>query len=175
MRAARAAEVASLSSAERVNAAAALASRIKDAVMSCTLLGSYAPMGNEIDPGAIERLAPRDVLLPWFADRGAAMTYRRVGDVRELGPFGVAQPKAAMALETPDLILVPLVGATTAGDRIGQGQGHFDRYLRARRAEGDCIAIGLAWDSQIVDMLPTDPWDEPLDMIATPSSLYRRT
>ena len=86
--------------------------------------------------------------------------------------FGnIPEPEAQAPLVTPDLMLVPLVAATPAGLRLGQGGGYYDRTLARLRAAGPVIALGLAWDVQIVAALPADPWDERLDWIATPTRL----
>jgi 5-formyltetrahydrofolate cyclo-ligase len=64
---------------------------------------------------------------------------------------------------------VPLVLADGAGARIGHGKGHYDRALSHLRAAGHVITIGLGWDEQLSEAsIPADPWDVPLDFIATP-------
>ncbi len=64
---------------------------------------------------------------------------------------------------------MPLLAVDRRGTRLGQGGGHYDRTLATLRAAGPVLAVGMAWDCQLVDALPTDPWDEPLDALATPS------
>ena len=173
LRRARAEAVGTLSPDQQREVETALAARIETLVALGGAVASYAPMGHEVDPSPVEALADGPVLLPYFAGRDAGMTFRRSGGELEAGPWGVMQPSADAAPMRPDILLVPLVGATKAGDRLGQGQGHFDRTIAELRASGPLLTIGLAWDCQIVETLPTDPWDEVLDMIATPSALYR--
>jgi 5,10-methenyltetrahydrofolate synthetase len=64
---------------------------------------------------------------------------------------------------------VPLVGFTADGQRLGQGGGHYDRWLAAHP---DTVAIGLAWDMQLADELPTEPHDRPLAAVVTPTRIY---
>lgn len=109
--------------------------------------------------------------LPAFADRGSAMQFRRWhdpydDDELEIGPFGLMQPPEASEPATPDVLFVPLVGFTAKGDRLGQGGGHYDRWLAANP---DVPAVGLAWDCQQVDRLPHEPHDRKLAMIVTPT------
>jgi|TARA_R100000501_G_scaffold17783_1_gene33802 5-formyltetrahydrofolate cyclo-ligase len=172
LRKARSEYVGSLSPEQRRRAEDDLAGQIAAVIEGVDCIASYAPMGNEIDPAAIERAA-RNVALPWFSDRSTNMEFRMEGDFRESGPWGVEQPPFAAPLARPAVILVPLVGATRAGDRLGQGQGHFDRCIADLRSSGSLTTVGLAWDCQIVEALPTDPWDETLDYVATPTALYR--
>ncbi|MBV7256655.1 5-formyltetrahydrofolate cyclo-ligase [Pacificimonas sp. WHA3] len=174
LRAARAAHVGGLSDTGRRAAEQAVAEQIQDVVAAASCLGSYAPMGHEINPAAIEERGKGVIALPWFSNRASPMMFRNVTGALEPGPWGVMQPPSRAAPSRPDVLLVPLVGATPAGDRLGQGQGHFDRCISALRGEGPLTTIGLAWDCQMVEEVPTDTWDEMLDMIATPTRLYAR-
>lgn len=113
------------------------------------------------------------IALPWFADRGAAMEFRRWdepfdSDSLELGPWGVRQPLPDAERLAPDVAFVPLVGFTADGARLGMGAGHYDRWLEAHPAT---LAIGLAWDCQEVPFLPTEPHDRPLSAVITPTRL----
>ena len=112
--------------------------------------------------------------LPYFATRGGEMEFREWLDPfeesdLEIGPFGLMQPKATAAQVDPPALFVPLVAFTDDGHRLGQGGGHYDRWLAAHP---DALAIGLAWDCQLVDELPLEPHDRPLSAIVTPTRLY---
>jgi 5-formyltetrahydrofolate cyclo-ligase len=85
----------------------------------------------------------------------------------------IPEPPATAPQVEPDLLLVPLLAVTLAGVRLGQGRGYYDRALARLRARRPVTAIGLAWDVQIAPALPADPWDMPLDWVATPTRLVR--
>lgn len=85
------------------------------------------------------------------------------------GPFGMLEPRTEAETVVPDVLLIPLVGFTANGDRLGQGGGHYDRYLAEHPGR---IAIGLAWDVQLCDALPTEPHDQRLDAVITPTRMY---
>lgn len=170
LRSARDGYVQTLSIAERNALEAAAVERLL-AVLGGGAWASYLAMDSEIDP---KRLAARaasgqPIAYPWFADREADMLFRLDDASLVRGPFGVIQPDAGQPIIQPDWIIVPLIGADRAGHRIGQGAGHYDRALGAMRAKADITTIGLAWDMQLIDSVPADPWDQPLDMIITPS------
>ncbi len=115
----------------------------------------------------------RRIALPWFADKTAPMQFRLwvdpyEDDGLEDGPFG-KQPSAHAELVEPAAVFVPLVGFTAAGERLGQGGGHYDRWLAAHPA---AIALGLAWDCQLVDTLPVEPHDVPLRAVITPTRAF---
>ncbi len=87
----------------------------------------------------------------------------------EVGPFGLMQPDAEAAAVMPDLLFVPLLGFTADGARLGQGGGHYDRWLADNSGVG---AIGLAWDVQLANELPVDGHDQRLTAVVTPTRIY---
>ena len=114
------------------------------------------------------------IALPRFADRASAMEFAVWSDPfgdsdLEPGPFGLLQPGAEAEAMVPDVLFVPLVGFTADGHRLGQGGGHYDRWLANHPAT---LAIGLAWDCQLCETLPIEPHDMPLTAIVTPTRLY---
>jgi len=114
------------------------------------------------------------IALPRFTARDGAMAFARHADPYDdsdlvPGPFGMLQPDAAAEPLTPDVVFIPLVGFTAALDRLGQGGGHYDRWLVEHPA---VQKIGLAWDAQLCADLPTEPHDIPLDAVITPTRIY---
>ncbi|QKG71416.1 5-formyltetrahydrofolate cyclo-ligase [Erythrobacter mangrovi] len=112
--------------------------------------------------------------LPRFSSREAPMEFARFTDPfdeedLEVGPYGLLQPAAEAATIDPAVLFVPLLGFTASGARLGQGGGHYDRWLASRP---QAIAIGLAWDCQLVEHLPSEAHDQPLAAIVTPTRIY---
>ena len=112
--------------------------------------------------------------LPRFGQRGAAMEFAAFSDPWdegdcEIGPFGLMQPDGDAAPVVPDVVFVPLLAFTDQGARLGQGGGHYDRWLAQYPRT---TAIGLAWDVQRVDSLPVEPHDRSLSAIVTPTRLF---
>jgi 5-formyltetrahydrofolate cyclo-ligase len=148
----------------------ALARLVQPHVIEARVIAAYHPLKDEISPyPLLERLGPGQTwALPWFAARDERMIWR-TGPASEPSHWGVLQPSATARSAVPDLVIVPLVLADRSGTRIGHGQGHYDRALAHLREAGPVFTIGIGWDAQIVDEpLPRDPWDVPLDAIATP-------
>lgn len=119
----------------------------------------------------------RTIALPFFSDRDSPMSFRRWHDPYDddglkPGPYGALQPAADAEEVTPDAVFVPLVGFTAEGVRLGQGGGHYDRWLADHP---DTVAIGLAWDSQRRDSLPVEAHDRPLRAVVTPTRFYANT
>lgn len=112
--------------------------------------------------------------LPRFTHRDAPMEFADFADPfeetdLEIGPYGLLQPTADAAAAEPSIVFVPLLGFTASGARLGQGGGHYDRWLAARP---HTTAIGLAWDCQLVEALPSEPHDQPLAAVVTPTRIY---
>lgn len=145
----------------------------------------YAAMGSEVDPAAFAAAAAkRDwrVAYPCMlsasdaAACGQRMCMRAVAaDDASAAPF-IAHPTRAFAAtdvdssrfpivptEALDMIIVPLVAFDRAGARLGYGGGCYDRYLPMLSPA--CQIIGIAFDEQRVDHVPTDAHDLPLSHI----------
>lgn len=147
-----------------------LAGIVLPRLVTARIVAGYHPLKDEISPYAIlERLgAGQRAALPWFLGRDSRMLFREA-PATEPSPWGVLQPAAEAEALAPDVVLVPLVAADRRGTRIGHGKGHYDRALAHLREGTGVLTIGLGWDSQILDdPIPADPWDMPLDAIATP-------
>lgn len=65
----------------------------------------------------------------------------------------------------PDVVIVPGVAFTPDGDRLGQGGGWYDRFLPD--VNEHCVTIGVGFEPQLVDRLPTEPHDVRLDLVVT--------
>jgi len=90
------------------------------------------------------------------------------------GP-GIKEPIAGKTIPTDyiDLVVVPGLGFTPTGHRIGRGMGFYDRFLAQSDFSG--LSCGLAFDEQIIDTLPVLAHDMPLGMLVTDQSVRRFT
>lgn len=102
------------------------------------LLGVYWPLPGEFDPGAFD--GPR--ALPFARRDPAEMVFRRWDGAAPTvhDECGIATSTGAVAV--PDVVLVPCVGFTREGFRLGYGGGYFDRWLAAHPG---VTTVGLAW------------------------------
>lgn len=136
------------------------------------VVAGYWPLEGEIDPlplmAALARLG-HPLALPVVAEAGGALEFRRwsPGEVLEAGPHRTRHPPASAGTMTPAALLVPLLAFDRRGFRLGYGGGYYDRTLAGLRRGGDIRAVGLAFAAQEVERVPADPWDMPLDLIAT--------
>jgi 5-formyltetrahydrofolate cyclo-ligase len=88
------------------------------------------------------------------------------------GP-GVREPIAGnpMPIDFVDLVIVPGLGFTETGYRIGRGMGFYDRFLAQPQFVG--LSCGLAFTEQLIEDLPILDHDMPLSMLATDKGLKR--
>jgi 5-formyltetrahydrofolate cyclo-ligase len=121
-----------------------------------------APAAFAVDQG----LAKRSLALP-FARRIPVEMHYRLWDGAE--PAGVDErniPTSAGAEVVPDVVLVPCVGYTASGFRLGYGGGYFDRWLAAHP---HVCAVGVAWAIAQIDdaTLAPQAHDIALTLIVT--------
>jgi 5-formyltetrahydrofolate cyclo-ligase len=140
-------------------------------------IGLYAAIGDEAPTAAYARHfheAGHTIAMPFFAARGAPMEFRRwaspyLDELLEPDPYGALQPHPDADPLVPDVLFMPLIGFTAQGMRLGQGGGHYDRWLESHP---QTRAIGMAWDSQLAEHLPLEAHDMPLAAVITPTRLY---
>lgn len=147
----------------------------------------YAAMGSEVDPAAFAAAAAKcgwRVAYPCMLSAtdamacGQCMCMRAVsaGDASE-APF-IAHPTRAFAATDVDsdhfpivpaaeldMVVVPLVAFDRTGARLGYGGGCYDRYLPTVAPERPIV--GIAFDEQRVDHVPTDAHDLSLPNIVS--------
>ena len=96
--------------------------------------------------------------------------------VKDIGPdlLVVSRSAASSGGRAPDTTVdpalldvgvVPGLAFTVDGRRLGQGGGHYDRFL-VRLRDG-CVTVGAAFAEQLVGDLPTEPHDVRLDLVVT--------
>ena len=109
--------------------------------------------------------------LPWkpllFApfNPDSIMSYNR---------FGIAEPDVPagkrITARRLDLVFLPLVAFDLAGNRIGMGQGYYDRslqFIKQRKYWRSPLMTGLAHDFQCLENIDNEKWDVPLQYAIT--------
>ncbi|MFG6467783.1 5-formyltetrahydrofolate cyclo-ligase [Roseateles sp. BYS87W] len=123
------------------------------------LLGVYWPLAGEFNPGAL----PWARALPFARREPAQMQFRRWDGREPTAQDECGIPTASGAVAVPDVVLVPCVGFSRQGFRLGYGGGYFDRFLAANPG---VTTVGLAWSGGEVDF-PVEAHDQPLTLILT--------
>lgn len=95
---------------------------------------------------------------------GEEMFAVEYGDDFTISHMGIREPVGEAFEETPDHIVLPLLAADKAGNRLGYGKGYYDKYL-AKYPKA--TRIGYCFDFQLLREVPHDEKDEKLDIIVT--------
>ena len=134
------------------------------------LLGLYWPHRGEFNAVAAMHDDPELSILPWglpFAQRApTAMHYCHWDGKTPTRVDACGIPSSDGAVCVPDVVLVPCVGFTADGHRLGYGGGYFDRWLALHP---DVTSIGVAWvmsEIASADFAP-QPHDQTLTLIVT--------
>lgn len=132
----------------------------------------YVAQGGEVETRPlIERWVAkgRKIILPRV--KGDGMVLVEVERLEDLGPGyrGILEPKPdtgrRVSSEEVEVALVPGLAFDLEGNRLGRGGGHYDRVL-AGIGPG-ALKIGLAFDFQIVERLPAEAQDIPVEIVVT--------
>ena len=137
---------------------------------------AYLPIRNEVDTSLVaERLLAggKRLLLPRC--RKNAPGQLDLGPVSCLeeavpGHYGILEPPEgccrAPEAFAPDVVLVPGVAFDLQGGRLGFGGGYYDRLLALPMA-ARAFAVGVCYAFQLLPLLPTEPWDRPVNAVVT--------
>lgn len=77
--------------------------------------------------------------------------------------------KKEVSSQNIELIIIPGVAFDRCGTRLGFGKGYYDNYLKRHKK---IPKIGLAFQEQMVDYIPRDPYDIPVDLIITDVDIH---
>ncbi|MER6977615.1 5-formyltetrahydrofolate cyclo-ligase [Streptomyces carpinensis] len=151
-------------------------------------VAAYVSVGTE--PGTLallDALSARgvSVLLPallpdndldWgaYAGEGSLARVRHGGKMALLEPAG--QRLGPDAVTAADVVLLPGLAVDGRGMRLGRGGGSYDRVLaRLERADAHPALVVLLYDFEVVERVPEEPHDRPVQAVVTPSAVRRFT
>ncbi|MBW2503176.1 MAG: 5-formyltetrahydrofolate cyclo-ligase [Deltaproteobacteria bacterium] len=139
-------------------------------------LAAYSAVCNEVLTDQVARQTLADgkrLVYPRVVNADLEFVQVESPDQLSQGSFGVLEPtgEKAVPINEIDLVLVPVIAFDRSGHRLGYGRGFYDRTLAA--ADQDTLCVGLAYDFQIVDLLPVSEHDQPISILMTESkTLY---
>jgi 5-formyltetrahydrofolate cyclo-ligase len=93
------------------------------------------------------------------------------GQELDIGYFGIREPEESTLVQNSEgIMIVPGIAFDEAGYRIGYGKGYYDRFLHNNQVKEK---IALAFELQLVDQVPYDKHDIPMDMIITENRIIQ--
>jgi len=139
---------------------------------------AYMPMASEADIAPlVEKLIGMGhrVFIPRFTR--VYFEFRQILSMKDLfpGKFGLMEPLASapeLDLKTVSLVLLPAVGFDRTGNRLGRGNGGYDRFVEElKKVNPDARIWGIALEHQLTDHVPTELHDRPVDAVITAREL----
>jgi len=133
----------------------------------------YYPIGSEVLTQNLMLKAlslGKDVLLPKV--QGDELDFRKITDLNSLekGSFDIMEPKDnCEKSDKIDVIIVPTVGISADGNRLGYGHGYYDRFL----AKTDAVFIALTYEKQIIKSVPSSENDIKINWIVTEDRFFK--
>jgi len=146
------------------------------------IVSVFTPIGHEISTEPLVRRlrdAGAEIALPVVVEPGKPLIFRLWEPGTELVPsagpgrFTIPAPPETAPAVAPDVLVVPLAGFDSSGNRLGYGAGFYDRTLSLLRGVKRIEAIGYAFAVQELPAVPAEPHDERLDAIATDAGIVR--
>ena len=136
----------------------------------------YLDFNHEVETGLIWEKAQKmrkHVAAPRLI--GSQMVFARIQSEKDLipGKWGISEPKKNCPVirehDSRTVVIMPGVAFDCSRNRIGYGGGYYDRYF----AGYDSVyKIAAAYDLQIVEQVPAEPFDLKPDCIVTESHIY---
>ena len=130
-------------------------------------IACYFPIGSEVDTYAIMLDILRQnkcLLLPRIVNDN--LMFYNVPSLEKLekGNFGIMEPKdSCKKADKIDCVLIPTIGVSKLGIRLGYGKGYYDKFLSST----DAVKISLTYSKQIVKIIPSDSHDIKMNWIIT--------
>jgi 5-formyltetrahydrofolate cyclo-ligase len=144
-------------------------------------IACYVSKDTEVDTRVLIRHAldhDKRVLIPVVRKGEVDLFFSEIKNLgKELAPgtFGILEPKSEfvreVSLDAVDIVFVPGIAWDRDGYRLGWGRGYFDRVIK--RLPQHVKSVGLAFSLQLINKIPRDQFDLPVDMVVTESRVIR--
>ena len=146
--------------------------RLNDYLSSCVILsknqsatlGIYYPLDDEVSwhEGFAYK---KQLAFPKVEESEMTFRHCQIEDLKSLRSFGrkMRSPGPEHEIVTPEIMIVPGIAFDRSGNRLGRGGGYYDSYLRTFQGP----KIGICYDLQLVDELPTEDHDVKVDTVLT--------
>lgn len=131
-------------------------------------LGLFAPLFDEVNLFGQEDHLHYPTAFPYGEEQqNFLMSFRKskFDELEENRRFGVIirSPKSDAEIVKPRILVIPGIGFSPSGERLGRGKGYYDRYLENFSG----IKIGVCFEEQLKNELPCDEHDQRMDFIVT--------
>lgn len=142
-------------------------------------VGIYYSIGSEVKTFDIIKHSlenKKEIALPRVIDSTKIQFFKIMEDKFEKikftkGKYGIFENSMSTTIiDKIDLLIIPGIAFDLKGYRIGYGKGYYDRFLSLGKSK--CI-MGLSYESQIINGIPNNEHDIPVDIIITEKRIIR--
>lgn len=106
----------------------------------------------------------KNIILPVVDGDDIIPTALEDGISLEKGSFNIPEPQNNPYNGDFDLIVIPGMAFDRQGNRLGRGKGYYDRFLAAHQ---DVYTIGICFDFQLIETIPSEPHDRKVNKVIT--------
>jgi 5-formyltetrahydrofolate cyclo-ligase len=134
-------------------------------------VSGYWPILSEIDIRPLLKSLHNlghTVCLPIIVGRQVPLKFRHwsPSDRLQRASFNTFEPNEKKVQIEPEVVIVPLLAFDNKGHRLGYGGGYYDRTLNDFD-EADIVTVGVGYEAQFAERVPTGRNDVPLHWIVT--------
>lgn len=175
---------ANISLSEQKKASAIITEQLSQhPIFACSqTLAAYKAIQHEIDPSALIHKAWQNkkiCYLPVLQGKELIFCAYQADTLLTKNQFNILEPILSLAnciaIQDLDLVLVPLLGFTEKGQRLGMGAGFYDRsfsFLLNSPRPTRPFLLGLAYERQKLTNFTEKNWDVPLNAVITEKQIY---
>ncbi|MFC1809927.1 5-formyltetrahydrofolate cyclo-ligase [Patescibacteria group bacterium] len=138
----------------------------------------YVSHKNEVDTNhlILMYINEKHIIVPKTNPKNHTLTLHKINSLDDLEEknYGILEPKPKTKKIKPDqidLAIIPGIAFDKKGHRIGFGKAYYDRLNKNLK----CPKLGLAYGFQIIDNIPAQSHDIPLDLILTEEKTIKIT
>jgi 5-formyltetrahydrofolate cyclo-ligase len=141
----------------------------------------YTPVKGEATPLPLQQNTEKSYYLPALStQKKHHLVFVKINPKTRYknNQYAIPEPlytaKDTRPAEALDLVIMPLVAVDRTGNRMGMGGGYYDRSFAFKQKQETTtpLLLGFAYDFQLISKLSAEPWDIPLDYIATNSKFH---
>lgn len=128
------------------------------------IIGLYTPFAFEPNVTPLHDFCHSNSMQTAYpAIQNEQMIYRLANNLSSLqkGKLGFLEPPATNIMVEPDLLVVPGIAFSLKGERLGRGQGHFDKYIAKHHPK----TLSLVFSWMILEKIPLEPHDKLINLV----------
>ena len=145
-----------------------MATHVMDVLERCECVAVYLSYGQEPSTEPLIELLRANgitVLVPRVVGDGLELCELADDAAFEVHELGMREPTGPVSASLPDALILPALAVDLAGHRLGKGKGYFDRYLA--RVPSSVLRIAFVYDDDVIEDVPVESHDEPVNIIVT--------